>query len=829
MSMTNDPQQPNNPFPRPSRREFIAQTGFGLSVIVSGGLSIESCASEQSLRHIKGSIVGANHKTGHLLRTLPHSSQPVTGTPAYTVGVLIIGGGIAGLSARRWLHRQGVTDCLLLEMDHQVGGNSLSGKQAETAYPWGAHYLPIPDIRNRDLLDFLVETGSITGFDERQLPIYNEYHLCHDPEERLFINGFWQEGLVPSVGVPANEQQQINRFFDQVEALKKAKGTDDRDAFAIPLDHSSADDQYRSLDKLSFEQYLTEQGYTSPYLRWYLNYACKDDYGATLQTTSAWAGLHYFASRKGQAANAPSSAVLTWPEGNSFLMEHLKKQTSSPILTNTLALSIADQGNGLLVTAYDTIHQKLFTIQARKMVLATPQYISSRLLHSLNPDRIWPADTFQYSPWVVANLTVSGLPQGRGMSLCWDNVFYGSESVGYILANHQQLSRPGPQQVITIYWPLTQHTPDVARQQAYQTTYEQWLRQILDELEKAHPGVTAYVSQADIWVWGHGMIAPTPGFIWGSARQQATQPIADKVFFAHSDRSGISIFEEAFYQGIRAAKAIKTALQNPILFFLPLFFLLGCRVTPSLPWPKQVGSPVSGTSFYQQAVAMKWKQRDSLAVSVMLAGNLPVFLKKFRPVYLSLADSGHVLIKATIYVAPDYVAIGTDEDWARIPLTPMAAQQIADRLQCFLPTRKLVDSIYRAAAVKLEPVPMYAFRDSTVTMWHHHLIIEGQRKGQKGLIAGIKKDVVISGKISRDARPNREAIYGWHKLDGKPIQPLYTGHINWWVDYSHGIRLIYRKIKVNGKWLDYEDLLKDSTLRHLLCDEPDCDFTRYKY
>jgi hypothetical protein len=91
----------------------------------------------------------------------------------------------------------------------------------------------------------------------------------------------------------------------------------------------------------------------------------------------------------------------------------------------------------------------------------------------------------------------------------------------------------------------------------------------------------------------------------------------------------------------------------------------------------------------------------------------------------------------------------------------------------------MVDDIYKAAKVKPEPVPMYAFRDSTPTIWHHHLIIEGQRGGRKGLIARIKKDVVITGKILRDPKQDRVAIYGWHKPDGKPIQPLYTGHVNW--------------------------------------------------
>jgi hypothetical protein len=139
----------------------------------------------------------------------------------------------------------------------------------------------------------------------------------------------------------------------------------------------------------------------------------------------------------------------------------------------------------------------------------------------------------------------------------------------------------------------------------------------------------------------------------------------------------------------------------------------------------------------------------------------------------------------------------------------------------------MVDDIYKAATVKLEPVPMYAYRDSTPTMWQHHLIVEGQRRGRKGLIAGIQKDVVISGKISRDGRAERVAIYGWHTLQGKAIQPLYTGHIYWWVDYSQCIRLIWRKIRVNGKWMDYTEILKDPVLRRLLCDEEFCDFYRY--
>jgi hypothetical protein len=264
--------------------------------------------------------------------------------------------------------------------------------------------------------------------------------------------------------------------------------------------------------------------------------------------------------------------------------------------------------------------------------------------------------------------------------------------------------------------------------------------------------------------------------------------------------------------------------------FLACFIAIACSHYPKISIPPPSSHRSTGTEFYKTAAAYNWQQRDSLALKEVLSGNIPSFLKKFVAIQTSITDfvTGKT-IHATYYVSPDYLSIGRDDDWARIDITPMAAQQIADSFHCFLPTRQMVDEIYKAAVVKLEPVPMYAFRDSTPTMYQHHLIIEGQRKGRSGLIAGIKKDVVISGKVIRNPKPNRVAIYGWHKLDSKPIQLLYTEHVNWYVDYSHGIRLVYRKVKVEGAWMDYVEILKHPVYRRLLCDEADCDFYKYSY
>lgn len=260
-----------------------------------------------------------------------------------------------------------------------------------------------------------------------------------------------------------------------------------------------------------------------------------------------------------------------------------------------------------------------------------------------------------------------------------------------------------------------------------------------------------------------------------------------------------------------------------------LIFIISCRSNQYIVIPARPADAMTGTAFYKKVIPLSREERETIAVREVLSGNIPPFLKYFVRVETEMTDSLGIAHQVAYFVAPDYLSVGSQADFARIPLTPMAAQQIADGLNCFLPTRKMVNDIYQQSQVKLEPIPLYQYRDSALMFWQHHLMIEGQRQQRRGLIAGIKKDVVISGKVPRDTRPHRVAIYGWHKPDGQPIQPLYTGHVDWYVDYSHGIRLVYRRLKVDGRWMDYEEVLKSPLLKKLLCDEGDCDFYRYEY
>jgi len=156
---------------------------------------------------------------------------------------------------------------------------------------------------------------------------------------------------------------------------------------------------------------------------------------------------------------------------------------------------------------------------------------------------------------MVANLTVDRLPEGAA----WDNVLFDSPSLGYVVATHQNLRiAPGPS-VLTYYLPLTVPNPETARTWMLERSWRDWVSLILADLAQAHPEIESLVTHVDIMLWGHAMIRPVPGFVWGEARRRAAERHG-AIRFAHSDMSGISLFEEAQYHGVRAAEEVMREL-----------------------------------------------------------------------------------------------------------------------------------------------------------------------------------------------------------------------------------------------------------------------------
>ena len=493
-----------------------------------------------------GGIVGAAHAAGHRLREGKFPSPSRT----EKCGAVVVGGGIAGLTAAHRLQKSG-RDFLLLELEREPGGNSASGANAVSAYPWGAHYVPLPNAECTEVFALLEEFGAITGWRDG-LPIYDETMLCADPMERLFTRGRWQDGLLPQIGVSADDRRQYEEFFAQMETWRAATGSDGRRAFAIPVDLSSRDAEFTALDAQTMRAFMDARGWTSAPLRWYADYCCRDDYGAGLEHVSAWAGVHYFAARTGRAANAEHDAVLTWPEGNGWLVHRLAEPLHDRIRGGCIAWNIEPHDGGVRVDYFDLARNESVRLEATAAICAAPRFVAQRIVRGLAPVNV------EYSPWMVANLTLDALPTGPGAPLAWDNVIEHSDSLGYVVATHQHLASVPRATVLTHYWPLDREPPRAARARALARSYDEWCALILADLQRAHRDIAPHIRHLDVWLWGHGMVRPVPGFIWGKERAQMAAPHGP-IYFAHSDMSGLSIFEEACTRGAQAAAALLAA------------------------------------------------------------------------------------------------------------------------------------------------------------------------------------------------------------------------------------------------------------------------------
>jgi len=254
----------------------------------------------------------------------------------------------------------------------------------------------------------------------------------------------------------------------------------------------------------------------------------------------------------------------------------------------------------------------------------------------------------------------------------------------------------------------------------------------------------------------------------------------------------------------------------------------GCTSGPIPPRP---AGAVTGSQFVQQIWSVAKSTREQMLLTEMTSGNIPDFLRKFVPVTIT-ATINSVPHTATYYVMPDYLAIGSDADFVRLPMGPRTAQAVGDAFECIMPTRKMVNDIWSAAPCKLAPHPYSpsVYNIESVEVFNmSNTYIEGQRIAAGAslgtLIAGTKKDVVVTAQLA--THPGKVAIYGWHQLNGQPIQPLYLGHTITYMDYSHGIRLVKRVMLVDGQPMLVEDVLKDPVLSVLISDEGVVNDPRY--
>lgn len=540
-----------------SRRRFLRDAASGLAAFGLAGCSGGSAdpaatvaALKQRLlgpRAIIGGFVGQAFERGHRLRDPKALPAP---DETRRTDVAIIGTGIAGLAAARAVQAGHLDDYRLFELEDDTGGNSRGGLVAGFACPWGAHYLPTPGPAADDVAALLDEyrlrtvVGGQVQYDERQ--------LCHAPQERLYLDGRWHDGLLPVQGQPAATLDQYRRFASLI-AQETQPGR-----FTIPTSTSRWDERLTALDAMPFSAWLDGHGLDAPALRTYLDYCCRDDYGAGTATVSAWAGLHYFISRHGFDAPhegaKPDDDVLTWPEGNAWLARRLAEPHRSHTQTGALVLKIEDRGADVAIDVLDVASQRLTRWLAKRAVIATPLFVAARLVAS-PPDALAAAARAQpHSPWLVANLHIDApLAASRDEPpLSWDNVIHGSAGLGYVNAMNQS-TRPHDGATVLTYYRAFGDDPAAGREALLKRGWEDWAAAIVRELSAPHPDLRGKLREVQIMRYGHAMAIPSPG-VRSSAWLAALREPIGRLAFAHADLSAYSVFEEAFDRGLRAGR-----------------------------------------------------------------------------------------------------------------------------------------------------------------------------------------------------------------------------------------------------------------------------------
>jgi hypothetical protein len=384
--------------------------------------------------------------------------------------------------------------------------------------------------------------------------------------------------LLPVQGVGPATLAQYQKFATLVEQARQQV------RWTIPASKSPVVQIKQALSAITFIAYLNQHGLTDPHLRWYLNYCCRDDYGAGLATVSAWAGIHYFASRHGFTAPGTETAeregLLTWPEGNAWLTRRLAAPLGDRLHTGQVVLRITNVKHGVAVDVFNTRTQTLERWQARRAIVALPIFVAARVVQN-PPD--WLRDAAAqtvYAPWLGANLHINHPLNDRpGAPPSWDSVIYGDDQsalgLGYVDATHQSLKPVPGATVLTHYRALGDVAagadspglaPGVAgRRLLLAQPWTAWRDTILAELSVPHPDLAARVTRIDITRYGHAMAVPTPGFmnktgLWPGnnvcrqlSKTERFGVSHERVNFAHSDWAGYSVFEEAFTMGHQAA------------------------------------------------------------------------------------------------------------------------------------------------------------------------------------------------------------------------------------------------------------------------------------
>ena len=486
--------------------------------------------------------------TCHALRDGQSFQLPAASGNLYDC--IIVGTGISGLTAAWRLGKLGVTNFLMLEKEPVLGGVARAGTDGAQVFAQGAAYTVQPF--NQELIDLYTDLGVITGLDGQGLPIIDPKYEVKAPPNNVYLNGQWYENAwdegMQNLPLAPQALQDLLACRAKIDELYNYVGADGALAFDCPSDASTTDAAIRALDTVSFQQWVSDNGW-DPAVTQFFNRYCASAMGSTPEALSAWGMLNFLGSE--------FYPVMTQPGGNACWAKMLAdKVGAAKIKLSSFVLRVIEEAGEVHVSYLD--NGTPVTMRAKTAIYAAPRHMVHYLIPGLAAANRNDYTEFHYSPYLLVNVHVSKTPAGLAYDNwvhdpCYFTDFILADWAGLSDPAHAPLDRPN---VLTIYTPLLGPND---RADMLTQPFEFYEQKVLPDLERVLPGVTSTITAIDLFRWGHPIVIAGPNFIFGTAREGAQAPLGN-ISFAGADLDGLPAFENAVAAAYRAADEVHTII-----------------------------------------------------------------------------------------------------------------------------------------------------------------------------------------------------------------------------------------------------------------------------